>query len=408
MRYIDSGNRTAEEALGSWFENQFTPEVSELRWQSGFFSVDGLSPLVDTLQRLASADLPVRALVGSNDGETLTSHVAHLVSILGLPRDGAKLGIVSYAGSFYHPKTYHLRRNDGTQAAYVGSANLTSAGIEALNVEAGLLLDTREGDPMDVLDQIAASVDAWFDGTRTGIETVNEASDLATLEKSGILAAAPPPRGSSSTSGQAGQRGASRPRLRPLVQFPSLGVPSPGAPGTGEAAAETDAAEAAPAAAASGVTTPSFVGTDVVLIAEIGAGGRWTQANYPIAIIRNFFEVEPGTHQPISLYHVAGDGTVGTEERPPIVAVPSQNYRFELGSVRGLPYPGSGRPIGVFLRTATHEFKYVVLMPDNPTHEHISPRLAVMYSGHAHHLKRVIIDAETLRGIWPDCPFWPQ
>jgi hypothetical protein len=44
------------------------------------------------------------------------------VKALGLPRQNACLGIVRYDQGFFHPKTYHLRRSDGSQCAYVGSA----------------------------------------------------------------------------------------------------------------------------------------------------------------------------------------------------------------------------------------------------------------------------------------------
>ena len=86
MRYIDSGNRDAVEALGSWFQEQLTLEVSSLRFQSGFFGADGLSSLAETLSRLADSDLPVNAVIGANNGATLASHVTILVSLLGILR----------------------------------------------------------------------------------------------------------------------------------------------------------------------------------------------------------------------------------------------------------------------------------------------------------------------------------
>lgn len=162
MRYIDSGSRNSNSALGAWLRNELTPDIVELRVQSGFFSVDGLPPLVPTLQRLAAANGPVRILIGSNDGDTLQAHVATLVTLLGLPRSAASLGVVSYAGAYHHPKTFHLRRGDGSEAAYVGSANLTRSGVPSLHVEAGVVLDTRTGDPGLVLGAVASCVDDWF------------------------------------------------------------------------------------------------------------------------------------------------------------------------------------------------------------------------------------------------------
>ncbi len=242
MRYIDTGARNPAEALGHWVSGQTIAEVREMRWQTGFFSADGLPAFLPVLGALASADLPVRALIGSNDGETLEAHVLTLVSVLGLPRTNAHLGIVNFAGSFFHPKVYHFRRNDGSQTAYVGSANLTLPGVTGFHVEAGLLLDTRDGDPPPVLDSIAHAIDDWFSSARPGLEVVANSGDVTRLTSTGVLAAAPPPRNSS--SGGAGPAGAasSRPRLQPLLRYPAMpasGAPSPGTTSSGSTSPPT-------------------------------------------------------------------------------------------------------------------------------------------------------------------------
>ena len=388
MRYTDSGNRSANQALGYWLGEQLATDVTGLRWQSGFFSIDGLSPFVSTLERLADNDLLVRALIGSNKGETVKGHVAQLVRHLRLPRAGAYLGITSYADSFYHPKIYHLCRTDGSQAAYIGSANLTASGVNARHVEAGLLLDSREGDSLDVLNEIAASVDVWFDGSRSGIEIVERLDDLNALEEAGVLASAPPERTSSPGGGQGGQNRNQRPRLQPLIQLPSISVSPEDLPGA--------------------VMTPEeVVGTiEAVLVAEISGPGRWQQATFLLSICRSFFQAEPGTNQRVSLYHVTADGSLGPEESPEVRTKRSQNYSIELGAVSGVPYPTSGKPIGIFLRTGYRNSRYLILMPDHSDYEQVSTRLSEMYSGPSHQNKRVIITRERPSAIWPDCPFW--
>jgi len=221
LRYIDSGTRNPADALGTWLQNELTPDVVELRWQSGYFGVDGLPPFIGTLQRLAAADLPVHVLIGSNEGDTLQSDVAQLVTLLGLPRPGAQLGIVSYSGAFYHPKTYHLRRDDGSQAAYVGSANLTLAGVSSLHIEAGVLLDTLQGDSTAVLSAIADNIDDWFNGGRAGIEIVADTNDIPRLVASGVLSAAPQRRAPALVGVGSAGTGPGRPRLQPLIRFPA-------------------------------------------------------------------------------------------------------------------------------------------------------------------------------------------
>jgi NgoFVII restriction endonuclease len=160
MRYLDTGSRDATQAVGAWLQNELTPDVIEVRWQSGFFAADGLGVFAPTLRRLASDDRTVKALIGSNDGETPRDHVLQLMKLLGVPRSRAELGVVSYSGgAYFHPKVYHLRRTDGSQGAYVGSANLTASGIASLHIEAGVVLDTRDDDPTEVLDQVATAID---------------------------------------------------------------------------------------------------------------------------------------------------------------------------------------------------------------------------------------------------------
>jgi hypothetical protein len=239
LRYIDSGNRDPNQALGSWLQTALTPEVVELRWQSGFFSVDGLQPFAATLQRLAAADLPAHVLIGSNNGDTQQAHVAQLVSLMGLPRTHARLGVVSFSNAFYHPKTYHVRRDDDSQAAYVGSANLSLAGIGSLHVEAGVIVDTRDGDPPDVLSAIADCVDDWFNQSRTGLELVTNSADVVQLTVSGALSLAPSPRPPDQPSGGPARSGL--PNLQPLVRF------APPARATTDALAVRGAGAVAPA-----------------------------------------------------------------------------------------------------------------------------------------------------------------
>ena len=180
---------------------------------------------------MAASDSPVNVVVGSNDGDTLKDHVAALATRLGLPRRNARLGVINYSGAFYHPKTYHVRRTDGTQAAYVGSANLTLAGVGSLHVEAGIVLDTRDGDPASVLNEISVAVDDWFACARPGLEMVRDLNDVETLASAGVLALAPAPRAPSTAGASGGSAGpGTRPRLSPLLRFPPVLSPAPAAP----------------------------------------------------------------------------------------------------------------------------------------------------------------------------------
>jgi hypothetical protein len=160
---------------------------------------------------------PLRVLIGSNNGVTRSKEIAHLLQLAGPPRPEQRVGVVSFTGGIYHPKTIHITRADGSSAAYVGSANLTKNGLTSVNIEAGVLLDTRDGDNVHCLADVASAVDWWFAGNRDGMTVVQGQQDLDALVTAGVLdRPAPPPV--APTDGKLKSRHGSR--LKPLVKVP--------------------------------------------------------------------------------------------------------------------------------------------------------------------------------------------
>ena len=187
MRYTDTGRRDPSDALGAWLEQVSRDEsVTELRWQTGFFGAKGVGHLAPTLGRLREADGTTRLLIGSNDGVTRRGDVEALLKVAGSPRDNLQVGVVSFANAFFHPKVLHITRADGSMAAYVGSANLTASGVASLHIEAGVVLDTSDGDSEAALRDVADRVDWWFSDDRPGLFLAREPSDLDSLAQSGI------------------------------------------------------------------------------------------------------------------------------------------------------------------------------------------------------------------------------
>ena len=237
MRYLDSGNRNPSQALGTWLQQTIGADVAEVRFQSGFFAANGLGLLQEHLRRMASENRIVRALVGSNDQCTVRQDIDVLVALMGLPRSQAELGIVTYGEGYFHPKTFHVRREDGSQAAYVGSANLTESGVSSLHVEAGIAIDNRGGDSTAILDEIASAVDSWFRLEPEGLHRVVGPDDVERLTSEGILALSSPVRAPATTITSSGEIRTVRvtDRLRPLIRIPGIEGFAQGATGIGEA-----------------------------------------------------------------------------------------------------------------------------------------------------------------------------
>jgi hypothetical protein len=225
MRYVDTGARDPSHALGSWLETSVLQDSSviELRFQTGFFGASSLGYFAPLMARLSASDGVLSVVIGSNDGMTQAADVEMLLDLAGPPRTNRRIGIVSFENGYFHPKTVHILRSDGSAAAYIGSANLTGSGVSSLHVEAGIILETREGDDAATLTQVAQAIDWWFMGPRPGLSLVADPSDLGKLVSAGTLNV-PPPAPPARTKGEGkGGGGSSRgATLKPLVGIPKL------------------------------------------------------------------------------------------------------------------------------------------------------------------------------------------
>lgn len=225
MRYIDSGLREPEQTVAFWIKEAIDAGIGEFRCQAGYFTLEGASLLLPTLKSCAAEGAVVRLLLGSNGGATLASHVAFLAGTLGIPQKHVSMGIVGFDTSLFHPKVYHVVRRNGSQTAYVGSANLTGPGIAGMNVEAGIILDTEEGDDTAILGEISARIESWFHEGSPGLAPISGPRDIDDLLAIGRLALRPVPR--PREQGEEGSAAAeSRPRvgarLKAIYELPTI------------------------------------------------------------------------------------------------------------------------------------------------------------------------------------------
>ena len=387
MRYIDNSHRNRrEDTLLSWLQDVLTEDVIGIQWQSGFFREGILSVFSQTFERLARENLNAVILIGSNDGETQADAVRELVRVLRLPRANALLGVVRYAAGFYHPKTIHLHYYSGRQVAYVGSSNLTPSGISGRNVEAGLILDTDEGDPVDVLDRIKSATREWFESNPEELFRVKCEDDVNQLQERGILTIERPAR---LGGGEGNQLGGALVSRRGEVLYPLASLLDRGDVGDG---AHDDPTE-----------EPHV--DDYVLIAELVGPGRWSQSAFPQRYIDEFFQVQPNTDDVLRLLPVTEENGVGEEGHVVCGYKGSRNWYYELGlAARIGRYPRPPlKPIGVFHRIAYQTCRYTILMPNDAAYQIVADCLSDNLSNRrGNELPRVIVSAQILQNAWPD------
>ncbi len=224
MKYLDSGSRDPTHTLAGWFLSIIGDEILEFRFQSGFFSINGIGLILPLLSKSKQEDLVVSCLIGANELTTLAVDITQLMEIVGAPREKCQIGIVSYSHGFFHPKTFHMTRTDGSQAAFVGSANLTGSGL-SLHVEAGITLDTKEGDPEVLLQEIGSSIEAWFSEGRDGLVVLNDYDVIGRLVADKTLAISRPPKPKSgSGSSVKSQKNYPVTKLNSIVKLPKFEV----------------------------------------------------------------------------------------------------------------------------------------------------------------------------------------
>lgn len=141
----------------------------------------------------------------------------------------------------------------------------------------------------------------------------------------------------------------------------------------------------------------------LVLFAEIPrSGNRWNQANFDVNTFETFFGATAGDNsQRILLRNIESERILNDIEVRPSVSVRSQNYRFELEAAAGLPYPTTGRPIGIFIRLSTRMFIYKLFMPDiDDKYDEISDWMNSNWSGRPDRMKRIVVEASKVSDLF--------
>lgn len=184
--YIDSSDEQKSQYVRNWLETNLSGSVKTFRTQSGYFRYGAIEPFVDSLRAIAQANRVVRFVIGANDGNLYGDDLADTLQIV-QERPNASLTVIRLVGAKFHPKCYHIKREDDTETAIVGSANLTVAGV-TLNIEACVIFDTRAGDSVNLLQRISAGIDLWVQREQgDGVFQISSQTDIDLLKQNGII-----------------------------------------------------------------------------------------------------------------------------------------------------------------------------------------------------------------------------
>jgi len=187
-RLLDCSEATATSVLGGWLDSILDGPLQTFRVQAGYADRKSFNYLCARL-RDTNVEL-VRLVLGGNQASLTADAALAALAAVSIGGEAGGLRVVSFSNGLFHPKTVHVRRADGSMAAYVGSANFTEAGLSGRNAEAGVLFDSRDGDPEQMIQAVEAATDAWFcDPMPQGVEVVRTQVDVVALTERGILRA---------------------------------------------------------------------------------------------------------------------------------------------------------------------------------------------------------------------------
>ena len=230
-KYLDTGAKDRTHSLGYWLDVNLSSGIQEFHAQFAYFTYTALKPYAEILKTAVLAGFPVHIVLGSNERSLVADDLRQVLKIVENAAN-ASLTVVAYSNAKFHPKTVQIVRPDNSSVAVVGSGNLTHRGL-GWNVEAGIVLDSTEGDDASVIKQVANAIDRWRSLTESGVFPIRSETDINALLSAGIISVAPLPRlpsTSLTTRGSAHATillGSRQPLWKPSTPTASIAVPSP-------------------------------------------------------------------------------------------------------------------------------------------------------------------------------------
>lgn len=215
-RYLDSSTGIEGQCLGDWLAANLTDDLRAFRCQFGYFGYDAIIDFETTIRSIAANGLPVHIVLGANKRALYSDDLTDVLSLF-TPSDTTTLTVVSFRNAEFHPKVVQIERPNGSAAAVVGSDNLTPAGM-GINVEAGIIIDTYDGDDAKVLSEIADSIERWHSLDDDAVFRIQGTGDIDDLLAARVISE---PTARTATGNGTGTEGGATGGLRTPIWRPS-------------------------------------------------------------------------------------------------------------------------------------------------------------------------------------------
>ncbi len=168
MRYIDTvlGD---EPLLWHWLREGFE-QAASVSIRTGFLSRPAVDTVAAAMTEFLDRGGQLLIVAGGAPVQADLEALANLAALI-RPYPRAVLRVVIHPEEFQNAKSFHLALSDGRTKAIVGSANLTTGGMES-NHEAMIVLDSAEPGEAEVIAAVLQGIEAFRD--RAGSSPMSE------------------------------------------------------------------------------------------------------------------------------------------------------------------------------------------------------------------------------------------
>lgn len=368
-----------------------------------FVKQSGVRQLVEPIRNHVSQGGDVRISVGIDVGGTSSEGLNMLLDAVGA---GGTIWVFHNDNpSTFHPKVY-LFKSDDTAVVVVGSGNLSEGGLFT-NYEACLAveLDLRQENDMNYLREIRRLLEHYADPENPLCKRLDREL-VSRLVEAGYVFSETRARDDAEEQPGGRVRQPTGPRENLFGRAPVRGAPPVTSISTGRGERQPGGQRQAHIPQETGAEIAQD-SSPVLMRYIVKAIGRDSQAHFTKATVERYFGLRPGDGKSISIQWVQPGQVPGhLESRKLVYSQSNKNPKIEMDGLKGrIPsnYPADGRAILIVRRVEQGQYRYLVLLPNDPGYADINAHLSRV-PRHRQALQEDVVTLNRLLEIWPDYP----